>query len=158
MLRIEENSSTTYHPQTDGQMECVNCEVEKYLWMFVNQKQDDWVDWLPLAEFTYNNVKHEATSYSPFFLNKGRHLCTLPTDPVSGENLSANEYLEELNKVTKNAENSLRCAKEAMKARWIGQRVKKRFTKLETKSWFRPSSCPLNVPLKNWTTSGEAPS
>jgi transposase InsO family protein len=36
MLGIEGNPSTTYHPQTDRQMERINHEVEKYLRMFVS--------------------------------------------------------------------------------------------------------------------------
>jgi hypothetical protein len=73
LLKIEGNPSTVYHPQTDGQTERVNREVEKYLRMFTNHRQDDWVDWLPVAEFAFNNVVHEATGQTPFFLNKGRH-------------------------------------------------------------------------------------
>ena len=44
-----------YHPQTDGQTECVNQEVERFLCLFVNQRQDDWYDWISIAEFAYNN-------------------------------------------------------------------------------------------------------
>ncbi|SRR5258707_12249021 len=38
---------STYHPQTDGQMEHVNQEIEAYLHVFVSHRQDDWADWLP---------------------------------------------------------------------------------------------------------------
>ena len=44
-----------YHPQTDGQTEQINQEVEQYLWLFVNYQQDDWTEWLPLVEFSYND-------------------------------------------------------------------------------------------------------
>ena len=37
MLGIEMKTSTAYHPQTDGQMEHVNQELEQYLRLFVNQ-------------------------------------------------------------------------------------------------------------------------
>jgi transposase InsO family protein len=66
LLGIEGNPSTAYHPQTDGQTERVNREVEKYLRMFTNHQQDDWVDWLPIAEFAFNNTVHEATGQTPF--------------------------------------------------------------------------------------------
>lgn len=46
---------TAYHPQTDGQMEHMNQNIEQYLCLFVNYRQDDWADWLSIAEFTINN-------------------------------------------------------------------------------------------------------
>lgn len=39
----------------------------------MNYCQDDWTDWLSLAEFTCNNRIHSSTGYSPFWLNYGRH-------------------------------------------------------------------------------------
>jgi len=47
LLGIQANPSTSYHPQTDGQTERINQEVEQYLRVFVNYRQDDWADWYP---------------------------------------------------------------------------------------------------------------
>lgn len=47
--------STAYHPQTDGQTEWLNQEIEKFLRMFCSYCQDDWLDFLPLAEFALNS-------------------------------------------------------------------------------------------------------
>src|SRR5258708_14175772 len=55
LLRVKLTPSTSYHPQTDGQTERMNQEIEAYLRVFVSHQQDDWADWLPLAEFAYNN-------------------------------------------------------------------------------------------------------
>ncbi|SJL12751.1 uncharacterized protein ARMOST_16182 [Armillaria ostoyae] len=73
MLDIKGNASTAFHPQTDGQTERVNQEIEKYLRIFVNFKQMDWPEWLPLAAFQHNNRIHSATGKSPFFVNFGRN-------------------------------------------------------------------------------------
>src|SRR6202142_2600647 len=43
-LGVKLNPSTTYHPQTDGQMERVNQEIEEYLRLYVNHKQSDWAE------------------------------------------------------------------------------------------------------------------
>ncbi len=56
LLGVKLTPSTTYHPQTDGQTEHMNQEIEAYLQVFVSHQQDDWADWLPLAEFMYNNL------------------------------------------------------------------------------------------------------
>ena len=39
----------------------------------MNYKQDDWTEWLAMAEFAYNDKKHAATGKTPFELNFGRH-------------------------------------------------------------------------------------
>ena len=65
--------STAYHPQTDGQTERTNQTLEAYLRSYINYKQDDWADFLPIAEFAYNNSVHSATTVSPFFANYGYH-------------------------------------------------------------------------------------
>jgi len=51
LLGIEATTSTAYHPQTDGQTERVNQELEQYLRIFIGERQDDWYTLLPLAEF-----------------------------------------------------------------------------------------------------------
>ena len=38
MLRIEMKLSTTFHPQTDGQIERMNQELKQYLRFFINHK------------------------------------------------------------------------------------------------------------------------
>jgi hypothetical protein len=118
LLGVEGNPSTTYHPQTDGQTERINWEIKKYLQMFINHWQDDWADWLPIAEFTYNNAVHEATGHSPFYLNKGWHPWALPTDLVTNNDTPAGDYLDELQKATTAVEKSLSRAKQEMKKKW----------------------------------------
>ena len=72
LLGIQAAPSTAYHPQTDGQTERVNQEIETYLRIFVNYRQDDWVEWLPIAEFCYNNRVHSSTGQTPFRINTGQ--------------------------------------------------------------------------------------
>jgi len=60
LLGIKLASSTAWHPQTDGQTECVNQELDQYLRLFVNKRQDDWYNLLPMAEFQHNNHVHST--------------------------------------------------------------------------------------------------
>lgn len=65
-LQIKPCLSSGYHPQSDGQTERVNMILEKYLCCFVPACQDDWVSWLRVAQFAYNNSTHASISLSPF--------------------------------------------------------------------------------------------
>ena len=54
ILQVEQNISTAYHPQTDGQSERTNQKLEQYLQIFIDYHQNDWDRWLPLAQYTLN--------------------------------------------------------------------------------------------------------
>ena len=73
LLGIQTKLSTAYHPQTDGQTERMNQEIEQYLRMFVSHRQDDWPEWIAIVEFLYNNKIHTTMQMSPFFANYGYH-------------------------------------------------------------------------------------
>ena len=65
-LGIKRKLSTAYHPQTDGQTERANQDLENYLRRYVSWKQDDWARWLSGAEFAANAAPSSTTGISPF--------------------------------------------------------------------------------------------
>ena len=72
-MKIKRRLSTAFHPQTDGQTERQNSTMEAYLRSYCRFEQDDWVQWLPTAEFAYNNTRHSSTKLTPFEANMGYH-------------------------------------------------------------------------------------
>ena len=72
-LNVKQKLSTAFHPQTDGQTERVNSILEQYLRCYVNYQQSDWSDYLPIAQFAYNNSKHSSTDTTPFYAVFGYH-------------------------------------------------------------------------------------
>ncbi len=64
--------STSFRPQTDGQIERVNLVIQQFLRNYVAPDQQDWVDHLELAEFCYNNSEHSATRSTPFQMVMGK--------------------------------------------------------------------------------------
>ena len=74
MLGIKTKLSTVFHPQTDGQTEQMNQELEQYLQIFVEHRQKDWPEWLASAEFAINNKIHTATKMSLFMANYGKDM------------------------------------------------------------------------------------
>jgi transposase InsO family protein len=55
-LQINISLSTAYHLETDGQTKNANSFLEQYLRQYVSFVQDDWDEWLPLAEFAARNI------------------------------------------------------------------------------------------------------
>ena len=107
-LGIHIAASTPYHPQTDGQTEHVNQELEQYLHLFVNERQDDWDDLLPMAEFQCNNHVHSSTHQTPFMLDTGQH-------PYMGFKPHQNpSHMESVNEFKERMEEPLSGAKSAL--------------------------------------------
>jgi transposase InsO family protein len=78
---------TTYHPQTNGQIERVNRIIEYMLRMYVMDKPSKWEDYLHLVEFAYNNGYQASLRMRPFEALYGRKSNTLvswdnPADKV----------------------------------------------------------------------------
>ncbi|KAF4569440.1 hypothetical protein EYR36_009231 [Pleurotus pulmonarius] len=122
MLGIKLAASTAYHPQSDGQTERTNQELESYLRIFVGERQDDWARLLPMAEFAYNNRVHASTQQSPFLLDTGRHprLGFEPHQPPSRME-SANEFVDRMKSAVDEAQSALVKAQDDMK-RYYDQR------------------------------------
>jgi hypothetical protein len=108
LLGITLSTTTAYHPQADGQTERVNQELEQYLRVFVNERQDDWDELLPTAEFQYNNHIHSSTQQTPFLLDTGQH-------PRMGfEPTQSPSHLETVNEFTDRMHSALTEAKSAL--------------------------------------------
>jgi hypothetical protein len=69
-LNMKLHFTLGYHPEGDGQTECINQTLEQYLWIYCNSQQDNWHSLLLIAEFCYNNITSSTTGVSPFFANK----------------------------------------------------------------------------------------
>ena len=72
ILGIKVTASMAYHPLMDSQTKCINQQVEQFLCLFINQRQDNWYNWLSITEFAYNDQVHASTQTSPFMLDTGQ--------------------------------------------------------------------------------------
>jgi len=86
MLEIETNLSMAYYPQTDGQMERTNQELEHYLRMYIDHIQNNWLEWLVTAGFIFNNKIHKAMKLLTFEVNYRR-------EPRMGFNIRKRESI-----------------------------------------------------------------
>ncbi len=150
MLDITPNASTAFHPQTNGQTERVNQEVKKYLWIFVNHRQTDWSDWLPLTEFAHNNRIHSATKKSPFMVLYGRNPRIIPDSPRTTPftNPAATDFAKTMTVIHKEAEKALTEAAGRMKAQYDkGKRTARDF-QIGNHVWLDSTNLSLPHPKK----------
>jgi transposase InsO family protein len=113
-LGINPHFSSAYHPESDGQTEQVNQFIGHFLCSYVKLDQTDWLHWLPLAEFAYNNAKHSAMQRSPFQLLFGQDPVMNPSK-IRIDVPEANRLADGINSKWKKAESVLRISKEQMK-------------------------------------------
>jgi hypothetical protein len=66
------NFITTYHPETNGQIERVNQVIEDMLRMYVMDRPSKWEDYLHLVEFSYKNGYKTSLNMIPFEALYGR--------------------------------------------------------------------------------------
>jgi len=115
MLGIETKLSTAFYPQTNGQMERMNQELEQYLRMFIDHRQEQWPEWLGMAEFAYNNKVHAETKVSPFKANNGQDPRMGFEMRKKGKHEGAEKFVERMKKVQEEAKAALQKVQEEMK-------------------------------------------
>jgi len=115
LLGIQIKLSTAYHPQTDGQKERVNQELEQYLRVFIDHRQEQWLDWLGMVEFAYNNKIHTTTKTSPFKVNYGQNPRMGFEGRRKGKYEVAGKFVEKMRKIQEEAKTALGKAQREMK-------------------------------------------
>ena len=98
--------STAYHPQTDGETEHVNQELEIYLRIFCSNNPETWKLYLPTVEFAHNQKHHSAVKNTPFFLMMGYHPCALPLAYLKSDIPAAEQRIAQLQRARDEAATS----------------------------------------------------
>src|SRR5258708_3412033 len=129
-------------------MEHMNQEIEAYLCVFVSHQQDDWADWLPLAEFAYNNKIHAATHQTPFELDAGQHphLGVEPTRTSTVE--AADTFMRQLDHAQEEAKAALEWAADNMKWYYDQNHQTVPEYKVGDKAWLSLQNYSSDQPMK----------
>ena len=138
MLGIETKLLTVFHPQTNGQIEQINQELEQYLWFFMDHRQKNWLEWLASAEFAVNNKVHIVTKVLPFIANYRRELRMGGDIRKKGKVEKVMEFVMRMKKVHEEAGAALKKIWEDMK-RQVDRRRK------ETKDWKKEDKVMLST-------------
>lgn len=128
---IKSTMSTAFHPQTDGETERVNQELEVYLRIFAGNHSADWTKFLADAQFAHNHREHSATKTSPFRALFGYDPKAIPHVARMSNMPAAQQRLDELQKIRDEAKAALELARRTMADRakvkmpkfYLGQQV-----------------------------------
>lgn len=71
LLQIEKINTTAYHPQSNGALERSHRTLAEYLRHYVNEKKQNWDEYIAYAMFVYNSTIHTATGFQPHELLYG---------------------------------------------------------------------------------------
>jgi len=115
MLGIKSKLSTVFYPQTDRQTERVNQELEQYLRMFIDHRQEQWPEWLGTAEFIYNNKAHSSTRMLPFKANYRQDPRIGFEGGKKGKYAGAEKFIEKMKEIQEEAKAALGKAQADMK-------------------------------------------
>ncbi|KAH0603205.1 uncharacterized protein H6S33_008209 [Morchella sextelata] len=114
-LDIEARMSTAFHPEIDSQTERLNTVMEQYLRGYVSYQQDDWVKWLPMAEFSVNNQVSASTKATPFFVNYGFHprfTVTIKSLDRTLPSLNAKDFTSKMNELHEYLRSNIRTSQD----------------------------------------------
>jgi len=115
MLGIESKLSTVFHLQTDGQTERVNQELEQYLRMFIDHRQEQWLEWLGTVEFAYNNKVYSSTQIIPFKANYRQNPRIGFKGRKKGKYEGVKKFIKKMKEIQKEARAALGKAQDEMK-------------------------------------------
>ena len=114
-LSIFTKLSTSFRPQMDGQTEIVNKEVQKFLQIYCFEKQDQWANWLAIAQFSINSKNHALTKVAPFKATQSYVPC-MGIEPISLDKApAAKNFTSKMEGMLESVRKNLEKAKEQMK-------------------------------------------
>jgi len=96
-------------------MERINQKLEQYLRVFIDHRQEQWPDWLGMAEFAYNNKIHITTKISPFKANYGQDPRMGFEGRRKGKYEVAGKFVERIKKIQEEAKAALGKVQKEMK-------------------------------------------
>src|SRR5579859_7215457 len=114
-LGVKSTMSMAHHPQTDGETERVNQEIEQYCRVYCNFQVDNWVALIPFMEFAHNARQHSATGKSPFEVWYGFQPEFIPPVNFASKIPTVEERLCTLEQIRAEVTAALKVAAEIMK-------------------------------------------
>ena len=154
ILKIDQRMSSAYHPQTDGETERMNREIQTYFRLYCANYPHSWVEKLPTAQFAINNRVHSATKHTPFYLMYGSHPKPFPSEYPKTKLPTLEQWLLDKQKANSEAQAALELAQ----ARMAGK-LRQNFTpfKIGQKVWLETTNLETGYPFRKLAPKREGP-
>lgn len=125
LMGLRKTQTTPYHPRGDGMVERANRTLEDMLSLWVDERQSDWHEHLPLLAMAYRSAPHKTTAASPNLLMFGREV-TLPVDlimePVPNEVEEPTSYPEYIDNLQSTMRTAHQVARDTMAQQMASQK------------------------------------
>jgi hypothetical protein len=102
-LGIQSRLSMAFHPQTDGQTERMNQEIEVYLWIYCGSHPHEWFHHITDLEFAHNHRANANSGKTPFEIIMGYNPTAIPLMTIGSKFPALEERLQQLREVQKEA-------------------------------------------------------
>jgi len=134
----------------------MNQTVEQYLRIYCNYQQDNWYEYLSLAEFAYNNAYQSSIKCSPFYANYGFNpQFHINLRHTNSDNIPAKEHAERLLQHHENLVENVKQAQNSQ-ARYYDARHKRIEFAVNDKVWLLTPNIRTERPSKklDWKRLG----
>lgn len=154
ILGVKLKRSTAYHPQTDGETERVNQELEAFLRIYCGNHPETWSERLIDAEFALNQRTHEARKASPFYLMMGYEPKAIPEGFPASNAPQVQDRIKELQQARDEALASHELARQKM-----AERVRHNFKPFEKgqKVWLEATNLKIGYESRKLAPKREGP-
>ena len=95
-LRIEQNLSTAFHPQTDGLSKRKNQWIEQYLCTIIASHPEDWSYWIVVASAVHNNQINSTIGLLPNEILLGYSPRLAPSEVIITDNEAAEKQVKRM--------------------------------------------------------------
>jgi len=98
-LNCKSSLTSGYHPQSNGQTERMNQQLESSLRCLTSSNPSDWSQHLPWIEYAHNSLKSASTGQSPFQVSLGYQPPLFPADEREISVKSVNHHIRRSHRI-----------------------------------------------------------
>jgi hypothetical protein len=102
-LGIQSRLSTAFHPQTDGQTERMNREIEVYLQIYCGSHPHEWFHHLSDLEFSHNHRANANSGKTPFEMIMGYNPTAIPLMAIGSKFPAVEDRLRQIRDIRREA-------------------------------------------------------